>query len=203
MPYIIRCFFAYEALDGKIYAIGGLGSKSSNEHSWDVYDGQTNSWSSHIDPNVIPDIDDSLIMDGKIYIRARVSAASSQVNAVVYDPSSQTWQLADADMACWCGPAVVVDGVLYVLDQNSGVRLMMWQKDTREWIGLRRFSEHLVRPPCRLVAVGKKIFVVGKGLNTVMFDVESASCVDGVLVSSSVLKLDCDDEVVSCKSLAI
>lgn len=198
-----RCFFAHEALDGKIYAIGGLGSKSSDPHSWDIYDSQTNSWSSHVDPNVIPDIEDSVIMDGKIYIRARISAVSSQVNAVVYDPSSRTWQPAVPDMACWCGPAVVIDGVLYVLDQNSGVRLMMWQKDMRAWMGLRRFSEHLVRPPCRLVAIGKKIFVIGKGLTTVMFDVDSASCVDGVLVSSSVSMINCDDEVISCKYLAI
>ncbi|KAG6437699.1 hypothetical protein SASPL_102625 [Salvia splendens] len=198
-----RCFFAHETLDGKIYAIGGLGSESSDQHSWDIYDSQTSSWSSHVDINVIPDIEDSAVMDGKIYVRAHISASSSQLNAAVYDPSSWTWQQADSDVACWCGPIVVVDGILYILDQNSGVRLMMWQKDTRVWIGLRRFSEHLVHTPCRLVAVGKKMFVVGRGLNTVMFDVESASCVDGVLVSSSVLKLDCVDEVISCKSLAI
>ncbi|KAH6779875.1 hypothetical protein C2S52_011112 [Perilla frutescens var. hirtella] len=198
-----RCFFAYESLDGEIYAIGGLGSKSSEQHSWDIYDSQTNSWRSHVDPNVISDIEDSVVMDGKIYIRARISAVPSQVNAVVYDPSTQTWQPAGAEMACWCGPAAVIDDILYVLDQNSGVRLMMWQKDTGAWMGLRRFSEQLVRPPCRLVAIGKKIFVVGKGLSTVMFDVESASCVDGVLVGSSVLKFNCDDEVISCKSMAI
>lgn len=152
---------------------------------------------------MIPDIEDSAVMDGKLYIRSRKSASSYQANVVVYDPSNLTWQPAAADLACWCGPSLVIDDVLFVLDQNSGIRLMMWQKDTRAWIGQRRFSEHLVRPPCRLVAVGKKIFVVGKGLHTLMFDVESAICVDGVLVSSSVLKLDCDDEVISCKPLAL
>ncbi|PIN22846.1 hypothetical protein CDL12_04442 [Handroanthus impetiginosus] len=199
-----RCFFAYEALDGKIYAIGGLGSKSSNPHSWDIYDSHTDRWSSHVDPNVIPDIEDSMVFDQKIYIRCGISAISSHTYAVVYKPSSGNWEHADADMACgWRGPAVVIDGILYVLDQTSGVKLMMWQKDAREWIALRRLSTHLLRPPCRLVAIGKKIFVIGKGLSTVMFDVENAGCVDGVLVSSSVLNLTSDDEVISCKSLAI
>ncbi|KAL2233895.1 F-box/kelch-repeat protein SKIP4 [Sesamum indicum] len=198
-----RCFFAYEALDGKIYAIGGLGSTLSDPHSWDIYDSHTNCWSSHVDPNVIPDIEDSIVLDGKIYIRCGISAVSSHVYAVVYEPSSGTWQHADTDVACgWRGPAVVIDGVLYVLDQTSGVRLMMWQKEAREWMAIRRLSTHLIIPPCRLVAIGKKIFVVGKGLSTVMFDVESAGCVDGVLVSSS-LKLTSDDEVISCKTLAV
>ncbi|KAL0428875.1 UNVERIFIED_CONTAM: F-box/kelch-repeat protein SKIP4 [Sesamum radiatum] len=198
-----RCFFAYEALDGKIYAIGGLGSKSSNPHSWDIYDSHTNCWSSHADPNVIPDIEDSVVLDGKIYIRCGISAVSSHVYAVVYEPSSGTWQHADTDMACgWRGPAVVIDGILYVLDQTSGVRLMMWQNEAREWMAIRRLSTHLIIPPCRLVAIDKKIFVVGKGLSTVMFDVENAGCADGVLVSSS-LRLTSSDEVISCKTLAI
>ncbi|KAG8391824.1 hypothetical protein BUALT_Bualt01G0227200 [Buddleja alternifolia] len=199
-----RCYFAYETFDGKIYAIGGLGSKSSYPHSWDVYDPETNSWKSHVDPKIIPDIEDSMVLDGKIYIRCGTSTVSSHVYAVVYEPSSATWQHADADMARgWRGPAIVIDEVLYVLDQSSGVRLMMWQKDVREWVAVRRLSMHLTRPPCRLVAIGKKIFVIGKGLSTVMFDVENAGCVDGVLVSSSIVKLTCDDEVISCKSLAI
>ncbi|KAL3618638.1 hypothetical protein CASFOL_037457 [Castilleja foliolosa] len=199
-----RCFFAYEALDGKIYAIGGLGSKSSNPHSWDIYDCPTDLWSSHVDPNVIPDIEDSMIFDGKIYIRCGISSISSHVYSIVYEPSNGTWQHADADMACgWRGPAVVIDGNLYVLDQTSGIRLMRWRKDVREWTAVRRLSTHLMRPPCRVVAIGKKIFVVGKGLRTVVFDVENAGCVGGVLVTCSVVKLSCDDDVVSCKSLAI
>ncbi|KAL7121352.1 hypothetical protein ACP275_02G177300 [Erythranthe tilingii] len=199
-----RCFFAFEALDGKIYAIGGLGRNSSNPHLWDIYESRTNCWSSHADPNILPDIEDSMVFDGKIYIRCGNSSVSPHVYAVVYEPSSGMWQHADADMACgWRGPSVVIDGVLYVLDQTSGVRLMMWKKDVREWVAVRRLSTHLISPPCRLVGIGKRIFVIGKGLSTVMFDVENAGCVDGVLVTSSVPKLTSDDDVISCKSLAI
>ncbi|XP_051147364.1 F-box/kelch-repeat protein SKIP4 [Andrographis paniculata] len=199
-----RSFFAYEALDEKIYAIGGIGSESSNPQSWDIYDSHTDHWSSHVDPNVIPEIEDSVVLDGKIYIRCAISPVSSHVCALVYDPSNSTWQHANADMASgWRGPAVVIDGILYVLEQTSGLKLTMWQAEAREWIALRRLSMHLVTPPCRLVAIGKKILVVGKGLGTVMVDIENASCVEGVLLSSSILKLNCDYEVISCKSLSV
>lgn len=123
--------------------------------------------------------------------------------AVVYDPSSGTWQHADADMVLgWQGPAVVVDGTLYVLDQSMGTRLMMWRKESREWVTVRRLSPLLTRPPCRLVAIGKSIFVIGKGLSTVVFDIGNAMN-HGVMVSSSIPKLASDDDVMSCKVLAI
>ncbi|KAI3818563.1 hypothetical protein L1987_12373 [Smallanthus sonchifolius] len=199
-----RCYFACEAIDGKMYAIGGLGSKSSDPHSWDTFDSNTNSWTSHMDPNIVPEIEDSLVLDGKIYIRCGLSSVSSHVYAVVYDPLNGTWQHADADMVSgWRGPGIVVDNTLYVLDQSSGTRVMMWQKDSREWEAFGRLAAVLTRPPCRVVAIGKKMFVVGKGLSTVVFDVDKAGNIDGMLVTTSVPKLASDDDVISCKCIAI
>lgn len=190
-------------MDEKIYAIGGLGSNSSDPHSWDTYDPNTSAWTSHSDPNIVPDFEDSFVMDGKIYIRLGTSSVTSHVYAVVYEPSSGTWQHADADMASgWRGPAVVVDGTLFVLDQSSGTRLMMW-KETGIWAPFGRLSPLLTRPPCRLVAVGRRIFVIGKGLSTVMLDVGKAVNVEGVMVSSSIPKLTSVDDVISCKCLTI
>ncbi|KAI8025388.1 F-box/kelch-repeat protein SKIP4 [Camellia lanceoleosa] len=199
-----RCYFASEVLNDKIYAIGGLGSNSSDPRSWDTYDVHTNTWRSQSDANVVPDIEDSIALDGKIYIRCGSSAVSSHVYAVVYEPSRGTWQHADADMASgWRGPAVVVDGTLYVLDQSSGTRLMMWQGDRKEWTAVGRLSPLLTRPPCRLVAIGKSIFVIGKGLSTVVLNVGDARNAGGVMVSSSVTKSTSDDDVICCKCVAI
>lgn len=199
-----RCYFSCETLGDKIFAIGGLGSKSSDPHSWDTYDSHTKCWESHVDPNIIPDIEDSVVVDGKIYIRCGSSAVSSHVYAVVYEPSNGTWQHADVDLVSgWRGPAVVIGGTLYVLDQSSGTKLMMWQKDIREWVAVGRLASLLTRPPCRLVAVGKNIFVIGKGLSTVMLNVENLGNTVGVLVSSSVPKLTYDKNVISCKSVTI
>lgn len=198
-----RCYFACEVLDEKLYAIGGIGSNSSDPHSWDTFDPWTNGWTSHRDPNIVPEIEDSVVMDGKIYIRCGTSAVTSHVYAVVYEPSSGTWQHADVDMVSgWRGPAVVVGGILYVLDQSSGTRLMMWQKERREWMPVGKLSPLLTRPPCRLVAVGKNIFVVGKGLSTVVVDVDDAGNAGRVMVGSSVKSIS-DDDVICCKCLTI
>ena len=80
---------------------------------------------------------------------------------------------------------------------------MMWKKETREWVPFGRLSSLLTRPPCRLVAIGKSIFVVGKGLSTVMLDIGNAGNAEGVMLSSSIPKLVSDDDVISCKCLAI
>ncbi|XWS35782.1 hypothetical protein CRYUN_Cryun20dG0025400 [Craigia yunnanensis] len=199
-----RCYFACEVLDQKIYAIGGLGLNSIVPHSWDTYDPCTNNWKSYSDPNIVPEIEDSFALNGKIYIRCGRSAVTSHVHAVVYEPSSGTWQHADADMASrWQGPAVVVDGTLYVLDESYGTRLMMWQKDLREWVPVGRLSPLLTRPPCKLVAIGKSIYVIGKGHSTVVVDVSNAGNTGGMMVSSSIPKLTSNDEIISCKCLAI
>lgn len=190
-------------MDGKIYAIGGLGSKLSDPHSWDTFDPHTSSWESYSDANVVSDIEDSIVLDGKIYIRCVTSAASSYACAVVYEPSRGTWETADADMVSgWRGPAVVVDGTLYVLDQSLGTRLMMWEKDKRDWVAVMRLSTLLTRPPCRLVAIGNKIFIIGKGLSTVVFDVIKTGNMEGVMVGSSIPSLNSDD-VISCKCLEL
>ncbi|KAF9617634.1 hypothetical protein IFM89_037697 [Coptis chinensis] len=199
------CYFACEALNEKIYAIGGVGSNSSDPLSWDTYDPRTNSWTSYSDLNVVPDIEESVVMDGKIYIRCGASSTiPPHVYSVVYEPSNGTWQHADNDMVSgWRGPSIVVNDVLYVLDETSGTRLMMWQKESKDWVALGRLSPLLTRPPCRLAVVGNCIIVIGKGLSTVVIDVGEARNMGGVVVSSSIPKLASDDDVISCKTMSL
>ncbi|XP_023526215.1 F-box/kelch-repeat protein SKIP4 [Cucurbita pepo subsp. pepo] len=198
-----RCYFACEVLNEKLYAIGGLCSNSGDRHSWDIYDPCTNKWEPCLDITNIPnEIEGSIVMDGKIYIRQR--SVDSQAYALVYDPSSGTWEHSDSEMVSgWRGPAVIVDKTLYVLDQSSGTRLMMWNNEVKEWIPVGRFSALLTRPPCQLVAVGKRIVVVGKGLSSVIFNVDNARTMEGLMVSSSIPRLDSDVDVLSCKCVTI
>ncbi|CAI0470397.1 unnamed protein product [Linum tenue] len=200
-----RCYFACEILDGKIYAIGGLGSNPSDLHSWDCFDPHTSTCESHPYTNILSEIDDSMVLDGKIYSLCGLYGYASRVYGVVYDPLHDTWQYADADLVSgWRGPAVIVDGDFYVLDQSSGTKLMMWDKQKREWVAVGRLSALLTRPPCRLAAIGKKIFIVGKGLCTVVVDIgQTGNNVEGVLVSSSIPGLDCQDEIISCTCVSI
>ncbi|KAL3026744.1 hypothetical protein AAZX31_03G009700 [Glycine max] len=127
-----RYNFACEVLDEKLYAIGGGGSNSSY-HSWETFDPLTNY---------------SVILDGKIYVRCSRYPVTPHVFAVVYEPSSGTWEYADEDIVSgWTGPAVAVDGTLYVLDQmrllmlSLGTSLMMWHKDQ-----VGKLSPWLTRP---------------------------------------------------------
>lgn len=199
-----RCYFGCEAMDGKIYTIGGHGLETSDTHSWDTYDPFSSAWESHSDPNIIVDTEDSVVMDGKIYVRSRASAVPPHICMSVYNPSTGKWLQTDADMALgWRGPAVVVDEILYVLDQSSGTKLMMWQRDTREWVAICRLSSLLTRPPCRLVAIGKSIFIIGKGLSTVVLDVDNVANGNGVIPSSSIPFFSSDNDVISCKCLSI
>ncbi|KAK8521230.1 hypothetical protein V6N12_005140 [Hibiscus sabdariffa] len=105
--------------------------------------------------------DDSFVSYGKIYIR---QGLHRNVCAIVYEPSSGACRHCDSDvLSGWRGPAVVVDGTLYVLDQASEPRLwrltMMWQKDIRKWVVIRKLPDTDIRPPYKLVAVGKQISV--------------------------------------------
>ncbi|KAI3914959.1 hypothetical protein MKX01_018128 [Papaver californicum] len=73
------------------------------------------------------------VLDGKIYIRCDVSSMMpSNVHVIVCKPSSGTWEHADKDLVSgWSGPAIVVEGNLYVLDQSCVTRLMMWENKSR------------------------------------------------------------------------
>ncbi|XP_014515109.1 F-box/kelch-repeat protein SKIP4 [Vigna radiata var. radiata] len=199
-----RCFFACEVLDEKLYAIGGLASNPTYSHSWDTFDPLTNCWRSQRDIAVFSDVEDSVVLGGKIYVRFSRYPVTPHLFAIVYEPSSGTWQYADADMVSgWTGPAVVVEDTLYVLDQTLGTRLMMWHKGRRQWIQVGKLSPLLTRPPCQLVAVGRSIFIVGKMLSTVVVDVGNLGNEGQVLMSSSIPGLLSDFTVISCKCLAI
>ncbi|KAJ0255621.1 F-box/kelch-repeat protein SKIP4 [Hirschfeldia incana] len=198
-----RCFFACETLDGKVMAIGGLGVNSRASQTWDIYDPVTRSCVSCSDESIVPEIEDSFVMDGKVYVRG--GAGSS---AAVYDGSTKVWERVDDDMASgWLGPAVVVGGDdLYVLDQSFGATLTMWCKETRVWIRIGKLSQLVMTQQCRLVCVGSSIFVIGKDCSTVVIDVENVrkKTVNGVMVCSSLPKT-WDDHiyVITCKSIAI
>ncbi|CAH2063251.1 unnamed protein product [Thlaspi arvense] len=197
-----RCFFACETLDGKIMAIGGIGRNAEVPQTWDIYDPITKTCKTCSDANIVPEIEDSFVMDGKVYVRG--GAGSS---AAVYDASSGVWERVDDDMASgWRGPAVVVADDLYVLDQSFGTKLTMWCKETRVWIRIGRLSQLVMKQPCRLVSIGNSIFVIGKDCSTVVIDVENMrkKTMDGVMVCSSIPKTwDYDIDVISCKSVAI
>lgn len=183
-------------------AIGGLGVNSKASQTWDIYDPSTKACISCSDANIVRDIEDSFVMDGKVYVRS-----GAESSAAVYNGSSGVWERVDDDMSSgWLGPAVVVGDDLYVLDQSFGATLTMWCKETRMWIRIGKLSQLVITQQCRLVCVGSSIFVIGKDCSTVVIDVENVrkTMMNGVMVCSSIPKTwDDNIDVISCNSIAI
>ncbi|KAK8951508.1 hypothetical protein KSP39_PZI004879 [Platanthera zijinensis] len=193
-----------EALGDKIYVTGGLGLSSVALSSWDIYDCRLNEWSSHQDPSLIPDIVKSFAFEGKVY-----TVHSTWVDrqyARAYDPSSRSWEDLSCQMTSCChGPTVVSCGILHMLDETHGTRLMTWEKENEEWVLLGRLAQGLTNPPCQLVAVGSCVYVVGHNLSTVVVNTEiNGAWPEGVLVGSSLApKHGSDVSVMSCKAVTI
>ncbi|WVZ82834.1 hypothetical protein U9M48_030048 [Paspalum notatum var. saurae] len=181
-----RCFFVSQSLNEKLYITGGLGLTDKSPNSWDIYDSATNSWCAHKNPMLTPDIVKFIALDGEL-VTIHKAAWNRMYFAGIYDPLDCTWRGTENEIAlCFSSPTVVVDGTLYMLEQTMGTKLMMWQKSTKEWVTLGRLSDKVTRPPCELVAIGRKIYVIGRGLSIVTIDVDTAARVDGFLVTTSV-----------------
>ncbi|PUZ73711.1 hypothetical protein GQ55_1G009500 [Panicum hallii var. hallii] len=180
-----RCYFVSASLNEKLYITGGVGLTDKSPNSWDIYDWATDSWCAHKNPMLTPDIVKFVALDEKL-VTIHQAAWNRMYFAGIYDPLDRTWRGTENEIArCFSSPTVVVDGTLYMLEQKLGTTLMMWQKDTKEWVMLGRLSDKVTRPPCQLVAIGRKIYVIGRGLSVVTVDMDTAARVDGFLVTSS------------------
>ena len=174
------------SLNEKLYITGGYGLTDKSPNSWDIYDPATDSWCAHKNPMLTPDIVKFVALDEELVTIHR-AAWNRMYFAGIYDPLDRTWRGTENEIALCCSsPTVVVDGTLYTLEQLMGTKLMRWQKDTKEWATLGRLSDKVTRPPCALVAIGRKIHVIGRGLSIVTVDVDTAARVDGFLVTTSV-----------------
>uniref|UniRef100_A0A7I4A5U7 Uncharacterized protein n=1 Tax=Physcomitrium patens TaxID=3218 RepID=A0A7I4A5U7_PHYPA len=197
-----RCYIVSGALNGRLYAVGGMGVTSSALRSWEVFNPQTNERLFREDPNVVPDLGESLVMDGKIYVR-HASARSGYMGsyAAVFDPVESSWAAVDNEMVKkWCGPTAVTGNDVYMLDQSFGIKLMVLDKESGEWDRIGRFSPLSIRLPCRLAAIEKNLYVVGRGLKTLVLNTDKASTTSGgILVASTINGLpDSEDVILSC-----
>jgi len=182
-----------------------MGSNSVALTSWETYDSEANEWTSHEDLNILADVGESLAFEGRIYIRHISTNVFPATYAAVYDTSNDVWSAVDNEMTMnWCGPAIVVGNDVYMLDQTAGIKLMMLDKENQSWVSIGRISTHLIKPPCRITAIGNMIFIIGSGLQTLMLDLENVGRVRGTLMTTSIPGLgSVDDIIISCKIIAI
>lgn len=197
-----RCYFVTATVGDKLYTIEGDVMSPVVFQSWDAYDTTADKWVSLEDTRVGSYIRKVVAVDDRIHTIH--SKQQGTHYAGIYDTVSRSWTFDPAsDMAfCWRGPTTVVDGSPYMLDEGLGMKLSKWQNG--HWAPVGRLSSLVTEPQCELAAVGRRIFVVGKGLRTVMVDVDVAAEGGRMFVSSPPMPgLDDDLTVISCKTIAM
>ena len=126
-----RSAIAAEAVDGKIYAFGGV----DKLNEWwgavvkggpflnvvEEYDPVTDTWAKKADMSIARSSMASAVVDGKIYvIGGAANTDGMALNTVEeYDPVTDTWaKKADMPTARWEPSAVVAGGKIYVIGGN-------------------------------------------------------------------------------------
>eukprot|EP00252_Welwitschia_mirabilis_P001305 TRINITY_DN11191_c0_g2_i1.p1 TRINITY_DN11191_c0_g2~~TRINITY_DN11191_c0_g2_i1.p1 ORF type:complete len:255 (+),score=47.36 TRINITY_DN11191_c0_g2_i1:30-767(+) len=199
-----RCHFACASYNGHLYAIGGLGENGSLT-SCETYDPEANKWTCNEDPNIIPDIGEALAFDSRIYIRHISTHLIPDPYAAQYDLKDDKWSIVDNEMAInWLGPAILVGNDVYMLDQTAGgIKLMKLDKENNSWMFLGRLHPSFIRMPCRLAAIGNVLYVIGRGLQTLVVDMDNIRLEPPVIVTSKIEGLGSPDAVtISCRSIA-
>ncbi|KAJ3693892.1 hypothetical protein LUZ60_009372 [Juncus effusus] len=206
-----RCYFVSTSLNGKLFVTGGLGITDRSPNSWDIYDQSSNSWHSHKNPMLIPDIVKFIPTNNDKLYTIHKTAWSTVHFAGIYNPSNEVWNGTGNEIAQHSlGPTVVANGSLIALNEGySGIgkRLMVWNEKDRSWAMIGRVSDLVAKSPCKLVCVDRSVYVVGKGFGTVVvfMDMVVNEGGSGMLVCGSLRAIDelMDLEILSCHAITI
>ncbi len=123
-------------LNGKIYAIGGQTSAISGfTNVMEVYDPNTDTWSTAASMNFARSYFGAVVYDGKIYVMGGINGSGSYRNDIeVYDPSTNIWTSLSSTMpvAMCAFSATLITGTstIYVVGgRNSGYFNTVYQYD--------------------------------------------------------------------------
>ncbi|KAL3680350.1 hypothetical protein R1sor_023306 [Riccia sorocarpa] len=158
-----RQYFASAVFNGKLYAVGGMGTTFDSLHSFDVYDPNTETWSTFADANIVSDLGEALILN-----------------------------------------AVTDSGDVYMLDQTYGLKIMTLKQGTVEWKAVGRLSPKSIQPPCKMAIIKNYLYIVGRGLKTIVYNLDRGDDGRGMLVTSSIRPMDISEHVIlSCNVIEI
>lgn len=161
-----RYALAVVALNGKIYAIGGVSntqieSSSANER----YDPQTNRWTIMAQLPTPSSYCATVACKGKIYILGGLTQNGSEstnlVTNQVFDPLTNSWtQMAPIPGYTWIGcSATEVQGKIYLLGGGDGRNLVeVYDPATNSWAARASCPEKLSWHAA--AALGNKIYVL-------------------------------------------
>jgi N-acetylneuraminic acid mutarotase len=144
-------------LDGRIYAIGGLGGRSNAN---EIYDTATNAWSFGPDLPVGTDHGWAVALNGRLYVGA---PGSNRVFS--YDPGTNGWTDVASSAFLHGGTAVagVIDGRIYLAGGAGGPmignELEVYDPATNVWTTLAPMS--CARNHTAGGVIGGKLYVAG------------------------------------------
>ena len=143
--------FKTEVINGKIYAMGGNGIKTT-----EVYDPTTDKWTKLADMSVVRSGFQTEVINGKIYAMGGNGIKSTEV----YDPTTDKWtKLADMSTVRSSFQSEVVDGKIYVIGGTDLKSIEVYDPTTNEWTKLADMS--VVRSGFQTEVVDGKIYAIG------------------------------------------
>jgi N-acetylneuraminic acid mutarotase len=158
---------AAAAVNGKIYAVGGLDANFHGLNTVDVYDPSSNSWSTAASMPTARYFLAAAAVNGKVYaIGGRDVTSDLAVSTVeVYDPSSNSWSMA-ASMPTARGAlaAAVVNGKVYAIggEDASGLAVStveVYDPSSNSWSTAARMPT--ARYLLAAAAVNGKVYAIG------------------------------------------
>lgn len=165
-----RSEYSAVAIDGLIYAPGGLGdgSTTNSSNALERYDPATNTWEYLA---VLPKARDhtmTAVWNGKLYFFGGSDISGRGPNAWVYDPGIDRWQsLSNMPFRLSAGAAITVGDDIYIFgglgDPFADVRfngeVLRYDPHADEWTMLS--SMPVVVNHCAVVMLDGEIYVIG------------------------------------------
>ena len=159
-----RAFSNAEVIGNKIYVIGG--ANANNLNKTEVYDIESNSWSSNISqmPTIRREAG-SAVVDSKIYVIGGRSGADILNTIEVYDPATDTWETKTSmptprfDLSC-----SVIDGKIYAMGGNKTMTaetniVEVYDPKTDRWE--TKASMSIIRTEFSSSVINNKIYCIG------------------------------------------
>lgn len=112
------------------------------------------------------DFRDSVVYNGKLYVAGIQSPAvtSSLWSGQCYEAETDTWRFMKPTMVeGWKGPSVELDGKLFGVEWNQGIRISCYDDLSGRWKRLGRIPDNVLSPPLSLCGLLGKLYVVGRG----------------------------------------
>lgn len=165
-----RSYFAAGDINGKIIAIGGSGTSTTEPiRSVEIYDPEIETWTAASNMEVELARYDSAVVRSRMYITEGWTwPFTFSPRGVVYDTKRDTWQEMRQGMRDgWTGLSVVVEDKIFVLSEYGDCPMKVYNEDDDTWqhvIG-DRFPREAMQRPLAVKGVEGRIYVVSCGLN--------------------------------------